>query len=111
MGKYVVLKLPIGVAPPSAEYKFVRSIRGMNIYNKEVPEITKNTIDELSDMFGAAQIIDTTSCGIDTIIDALERGCTIRGGSQKKTRRRMTRKCTRRRRIHKRRRITRKYKA
>ena len=99
MGKHVVLKLPIGSSPPSADYKFIRTIRGMNIYNKEVIEITKDVVDELSGMFDAVQIIDSSSCGIDGLIDKLEKECIIRGGYQKKTRRR---KVTRKRSVTKR---------
>ena len=106
MGKHIVLKLPIGSCPPSSEYKFVRTIRGMNIYNKEIPEITKQDIDELAGMLNAVQVIDS-GCEIDGIISALERDCAIRGGSQKKTRYRMKRIATRKRLATRKRSVTR----
>ena len=47
----VVIKIKEGSAPPSG-FTFIRNLRGMDIYHKNVQGISKKNIDDLADLFG-----------------------------------------------------------
>lgn len=51
MSQFVVIKLPTG-SPPPLGYNFVRTIRGIDVYNKQIPKLTKGDIDDLDSFFG-----------------------------------------------------------
>lgn len=55
MSQLLVIKLPNGSqAPPG--YAFVRTIRGMDIYNKQIQKVTQNDFNELDNLFKSMNV-------------------------------------------------------
>lgn len=55
MSQLLVIKLPNGSPAPSG-YTFVRTIRGMDIYNKRIQKVTQNDFNELDDLFKSMNV-------------------------------------------------------
>lgn len=55
MSQLLVIKLPNGSPVPQG-YTFVRTIRGMDIYNKRVQKITQNDMNELENLFNGVSV-------------------------------------------------------
>ena len=94
MSQVVVIKVKTGTPPPIG-YTFVRTIRGLDIYNKIIPKITTTEVDELSNYFNTMNMNMNDNIAIisqtdeDAFLSALEK-MTI--GGRRKSRRKMTKK-------------------
>lgn len=95
----VIMKLPTGSPEPGRGYTLVRSLKGIDIYNKKVVQITKQDIDDLSSMFGNVGVSnknvlivpeEQTDAAMDFLIGSM--GSIGLGGKMRKTKKSTFRK-------------------
>jgi len=86
----VVVKVPVGSTPPNG-FTFVRSVRGKDIYQKDVKDVSKKQVDDLADLFGGMNVQVLPEDEVSRLFE----GMTL--GGKRKSKRRRTRKSKRRR--------------
>lgn len=97
MSQLLVIKLPNGSSAPPG-YTFVRTIRGMDIYNKRVQKITQNDMNELENLFNGVSVNAAPNMALvpdstfsDDFIDSFA-AVTIGGKMKKKSKRRKSKR-------------------
>lgn len=63
MSQLLVIKLPNG-SPSPPGYTFVRTIRGIDVYNKQIQKVTQNDINELDDLFKSINVNATPNIAV-----------------------------------------------
>ena len=63
MSQLLVIKLPNG-SPSPPGYTFVRTIRGVDVYNKQIQKVTQNDINELDDLFKSINVNATPNIAV-----------------------------------------------
>ena len=81
----VVVKVPVGSTPPNG-FTFVRSVRGKDIYQKDMKDVSKKQVDDLADMFGGLNVQVLPEDEVSRLFE----GMSI--GGKRRSRRRRTKK-------------------
>ena len=82
----VVVKVPVGSIAPNG-FTFVRSVRGKDIYQKDVKEVSKKQVDDLADLFGGLNVQVLPEDEVSRLFEDMKLG-----GKRRSRRKRRTRK-------------------
>lgn len=82
----VVVKVPVGSAAPNG-FTFVRSVRGKDIYQKDVKEVSKKQVDDLASLFGGLNVQVLPEDEVSRLFEDMKLG-----GKRRSRRKRRTRK-------------------
>jgi hypothetical protein len=91
----IVVKLKEGSTPPSG-FTFIRNLRGKDIYQKKVQNISKKNIDDLVDLFGNMNVEVLPEDEISRLMGSMSLGGSRRRRKKRRTRRKTSRRTRRR---------------
>jgi hypothetical protein len=81
----VVVKVPVGSSPPNG-FTFVRSVRGKDIYQKDIKDVSKKQVDDLTDIFGGLNVQVLPEDEVSRLLESMTLG------GKRRSRRRRTKK-------------------